>query len=215
MLLGGLFVAFLVTCNLIVNKFVKVYLPFREDAFVVSAAIAAYPVTFLITDLLSEFYGKKKTAFVVFTGFVASIFVLLVLSVAGYYDAASFSPVSNGIFDTVFGNNWRVIGSSMAAYLSAQFLDIKLFEFWKKKTNGKHLWVRNNFSTIFSQLLDSFLVSYLLLYGTDLHGEINNIAFDNWVIKILCALIDTPIIYVSVFLIRKYFKLKPGEEVQF
>ena len=213
--LGGLFIAFLVVCNLIANKFVSVQTILREEPFILSAGILPYPVTFLITDLLSEFYGRKRTAIVVFTGFVASILIIIVLNLGAVFDAIEESPVSNEMYASVFGNSWRVIGASMLAYIIAQLVDVQLYEFWKKRTKGKMLWLRNNGSTIFSQLVDTTLVVIVLFTGVKSSTEMVSIITDGWLFKVICAFIDTPVIYVSVFLIRRYFKLKPGEEINF
>lgn len=213
--LGGLFIAFLVVCNLIANKFVLIQTPLREKPFIISAGVLPYPVTFFITDLLSEFYGAKRTAKIIFTGCIASILIVVVLHLGGIFPAISGSPVSNETYDIVFGNSWRVISASMIAYLLAQYVDVYLYEFWKKITKGKMLWLRNNGSTIFSQLVDTFLVVFVLFFGVKSMSEINSMIIDGWLFKVICALIDTPFIYVSVFLIRKHFKLAPGEEVQF
>lgn len=213
MLLGGLFIAFLVVCNLIANKFITVQTFLRDEPFIISVGILPYPLTFLITDLLSEFYGAKKTAVVVFTGFIASVLIVSVLYLGGIFPAIDGSPVSNEAYDIVFGNSWRVISASMVAYLTAQFVDVKLYEFWKRLTKGKKLWLRNNGSTIFSQLIDTVLVILVLFAGVKTTTEITSMILDGWLFKVICALIDTPIIYLSVFLIRKYFKLKPGEEI--
>lgn len=213
--LGGIFIAFLVVCNLIANKFVAINLPFRDTSFILAAGVLPYPVTFIITDLLSEFYGRKRTAYVVFTGFVASLLIVLVLKLGGVFPAIEDSPVSNANYNAVFGNSWRVIGASMTAYLIAQLVDVQLYDFWKRVTNGKMLWLRNNGSTIFSQLVDTILVVLVLFLGVKSYDEMQGMILDGWIFKMLCALVDTPIIYISVFLIRKYFKLKPGEEVSF
>ena len=213
--LGGLFIAFLVVCNLIANKFVSVQTFLREEPFILSAGILPYPVTFLITDLLSEFYGRKRTAVVISTGFAASMLIIGVLNLGAVFPAIEGSPVSNEMYASVFGNSWRVIGASMLAYIIAQLVDVQLYEFWKKKTKGKMLWLRNNGSTIFSQLVDTTLVVVVLFTGLKSSTEIVSIITDGWLFKVVCAFIDTPVIYVSVFLIRRYFKLKPGEEINF
>lgn len=214
-ILSGLFVAFLVVCNLIANKFVSISLPFREAPFIVSCGILPYPLTFLITDLLSEFYGRKRTSLVVFTGFLASVLIIFLLQWTNALESITGSPVGDQAYSEVFGNSWRVIGASMLAYLIAQLLDVQLYEFWKKKTKGKMLWLRNNGSTIFSQLIDTILIILVLFIGVKSSSEMLTMITDGWIFKLICALIDTPIIYVSVFLIRRYFKLQPGEEVQF
>jgi len=213
--LGGLFIAFLIVCNLISNKFISVQTCLREEPFVLSAGILPYPVTFLITDLLSEFYGRKRTAVVILTGFIASILTVGVLNLGAIFPAIEGSPVSDETYAVVFGNSWRVIGASMTAYIIAQLVDVQLYEFWKKRTKGKMLWLRNNGSTIFSQLVDTVLVVIVLFLGTKSSNEILSIIRDGWIFKVVCALIDTPIIYVSVFSIQRSFKLKPGEEINF
>jgi uncharacterized integral membrane protein (TIGR00697 family) len=131
------------------------------------------------------------------------------------FNAIEGSPVSDATYDVVFGNSWRVIGASMTAYLFAQFIDVQLYDFWKKLTNGRMLWLRNNGSTVLSQLADTILVVSVLFIGIKTGEEITSMIMDGWLFKVICALIDTPILYVSVFLLRKYFKLRPGEEVQF
>lgn len=160
MLLAALFIAALVTCNLIANKFISVDLGFHT--FVISAGVLPYPLTFLVTDLLSEIYGRKRTNLVVALGFAASLLVLGILFLGNQFGAIDSSPVNDPVYEQVFGNSWRVIGASMTAYLCAQFLDVRLFHFWKKLTKGKHLWLRNNASTIASQLLDTTLVVLVL-----------------------------------------------------
>ena len=135
--LSAIFIASLVTCNLIANKFVTVDLGFK--VFIVSAGILPYPLTFLVTDLISELYGQKKANLVVFSGFVASMFVLLFLWLGGQFNAIPSSIVNDDIYNSVFQNAWRIIAASMIAYLFAQFIDVRIFHFWKRLTNGKHL----------------------------------------------------------------------------
>ena len=86
---------------------------------------------------------------------------------------------------------------------------------FKFMTFGKKLWLRNNGSTIFSQLVDTILVVLVLFIGVKLSNEIVSIIKDGWIFKVICAIVDTPIIYALVFFIRKYFKLKVGEEIKF
>lgn len=209
--LAALFIASLVTTNLIANKFVTVDLGFKE--FVISAGMIPYPFTFLITDILSEIYGKRKTTNVVITGFFATLFVLLILWLGSIFPAIEQSHVTNEVYDAVFANSYRVVFSSMLAYLVAQFADLKLFHFWKNLTNGKHLWLRNNASTIVSQLLDTILVVGVLFVGKMTIPEMAVLVKDGWMYKILFALVDTPVMYLAVFVIRKKFQLQPNEEM--
>lgn len=210
--LGGLFVTALITCNLIANKFISVDLGFKT--FILSAGVLPYPITFLITDLLSEIYGKKKTDRIVIVGFASSLFVLFILWLGHLFPSIENSPVSDDVYNQVFKNSFRVILSSMVAYLSAQFIDIRLYHFWKGLTKGKHLWIRNNFSTILSQLLDTTLVILVLFYDTIPMNQMSEMIRDGWLFKVLCALGDTAILYLLVHLIRRHFHLKPNEEIQ-
>ncbi len=212
LLLAGLFVAALVTCNLIANKFIEVDLGFHT--FIIPAGVLPYPLTFLVTELLSELYGRRKTNAVVIVGFVASMLVLGILLLAKCFPAISDSPVSDEIYNQVFANTWRVIGASMVAYLGAQLLDVKLFHFWKDLTQGKHLWLRNNASTIFSQLLDTTLVVTVLFAGQIPFNILLEFILHGWFFKLLCALLDTPILYLAVYKARKYFSLSANAELQ-
>ena len=198
--LSAIFIASLVTCNLIANKFVTVDLGFK--VFIVSAGILPYPLTFLVTDLISELYGQKKANLVVFSGFVASMFVLLFLWVGGQFNAIPSSIVNDDIYNSVFQNAWRIIAASMIAYLFAQFIDVRIFHFWKRLTNGKHLWLRNNGSTIASQLVDTTLVVMILFVGVWESDQIISAIIDGWLFKMLMAAIDTPIIYGIIHLLK-------------
>ena len=200
LVLVGIFIASLITCNLIANKFVTVDMGFR--VFIVSAGILPYPLTFLVTDLISELYGQKKANLVVFSGFIASLFVLLFLWLGGQFNAIPESLVSDSIYNSVFRNAWRLIAGSMIAYLFAQALDVRIFHFWKKLTNGKHLWLRNNGSTIASQLVDTTLVICILFVGVWNSDQILSAIIDGWLFKMLMALLDTPIIYGVIYLLK-------------
>ena len=103
--------------------------------------------------------------------------------------------------------------ASMIAYLSAQLVDVRLFHFWKKLTKGKHLWLRNNGSTILSQLLDTTLVVGVLFFGVKSTNQMVDLIIDGWMFKALCALLDTPIFYAFVKIIQRYFMLKPNQEL--
>jgi len=209
--LAGLFIASLVTCNLVANKFVSVDLGFTE--FILSAGVLAYPITFLITDLLSELYGREQTNKVVVSGFGALLLVLIILKLGGAFNAIDSSPVNDAAYATVFANSWRVIVASMVAYLVAQLIDVRLFHFWKRLTKGKHLWLRNNASTILSQLVDTTLVVGVLFIGVEPINKILLFILHGWLFKMLCALADTPLLYLTVWAARKKFNLAQNQEL--
>jgi len=214
--LASLFIAALVTCNIIANKFVSVdiWLLGYWKTFTISVGILPYPLTFLITDILSEVYGRRRTKEVVFAGFGVSIFVLFILWLGHVFPAIPNSPVQDASYDNVFQNSWRVMSASMIAYLAAQFLDVRLFHFWKAKTKGKMLWVRNNFSTVTSQFLDTFLVVSIIFVGSLSVETIGGYILDGWLFKVIFALIDTLFIYLAMWGFRKIFGLKLGQEIE-
>lgn len=218
LLLGALFITSLVVSNLIFQKFFYWY-PFDIEIFgtklfEISVGILPYPITFLITDLISEIYGKKKANQVVVVGIFASLFSVLIIYIANVVPATDWSPVDNKLFSTVFGRTILAVGASMIAYLLAQFFDIQIYHYWKRLTKGKHLWLRNNFSTFLSQFIDTFTVLLLLCwFGIIEWSRFNGLLIAGFLFKVTIALFDTPFLYLGVYLFRKRFGLKVNEEI--
>ena len=212
LILAALFIGALVVCNLIANRFLTVDLSFLgfSEPFILSAGALPYPVTFLVTDLLSEIYGRKRANRVVACGFVASLLVLATLWLGDQFAAIPESPVDDETYRSVFQNAWRVIAASMTAYLVAQLVDIRIFHFWKNLTKGKHLWLRNNASTVLSQFLDSLLVVLVLFGGQQDLGWMWNTVLDLWLFKALVALIDTPLFYFGTALAERWLGVDPA-----
>jgi uncharacterized integral membrane protein (TIGR00697 family) len=204
LVLAALFLSALVVCNLIARKFVSVDLGFH--VFEVSAGILPYPVTFLVTDLLAEIYGHRRARKVVTAGFAASVFVLGVVWLGDQFPALARSPVSDAAYRTVVATDaWRTVFASMTAYLIAQYVDVAAFEFWRRLTHGRHLWLRNNGSTIVSQGIDSALVVFVLFTGNPdwpLDRMLATIR-DMWLFKTLMAFVDTPFFYAGTALLRR------------
>lgn len=214
LILASVFIASLVVSNLIFQKFFT-WDFFGIYTFEISVGILPYPMTFLVTDIISEIYGKKKANQVVITGVFASVFSLIIIILADLSPATNWSPVNNEIFYNVFGLSAIAVFASMMAYLIAQFIDIRIYHFWKKKTQGRHLWLRNNFSTISSQFLDTFSVLFLLCsFGVIEWSLFEPLLVSGFLFKMLVALFDTPILYFFVYLFRKKFNLKVGEEIK-
>ena len=217
-LLGSLFITSLVVSNLIFQKFFCWY-PFDIEVFgsklfEISVGILPYPLTFLITDLISEIYAKKNANQVVITGIFASIFSLLIILIADSVPAIANSPVDDVLFTKVFGQSAIAVFASMTAYLFAQFIDIQIYHFWKRLTKGKHLWLRNNFSTWFSQFIDTFSILMLLCFFEVLPWEsFSGLLISGFLFKVLVAALDTPFLYIGVHLFRKRFRLKINEEI--
>lgn len=211
LLLAAIFIGALVVTNLIANKFLTVDLGFR--VFVLSAGALPYPLTFLVTDLLSEIYGQRRTNRVVWAGFLVSGFVLAVLWLASLFPAIPESPVNDAVYNQVFKNAWRVIGASMTAYLFAQLIDVKLFHFWRDKTKGKHLWLRNNASTILSQFVDSVLVVLVLFVGVQSTDWMIGTILDLWMFKTLIALLDTPFFYAGTWALQRWTRVDAHQHI--
>ncbi len=205
LILASLFITSLVTSNLIFQKFFH-WNPFGLFPFELSVGIIAYPVTFLVTDIISEIYGRKRATKVVIAGLFASAFALLIIIVSSAAPATEWSPLSNQVFDRVFGFTFIAVGASLAAYLLAQFIDVRIFHFWKRMTRGKHLWFRNNASTFTSQFIDTFTVLFLLCIFEVLEWHLFwGLLLNGFLFKVMFALLDTPIIYLLVYLARKHF----------
>ena len=216
--LSSIFITALVVSNLIFQKFFSWY-PLNFDVFGIklfelSVGVLPYPITFLITDIISEIFGKRKANQVVVMGILASIFSIGLLLLGDVLPASSTSPIDDKTFNLVFSASPLAVLASMSAYLIAQFLDIRIYHFWKQLTKGKYLWLRNNFSTFSSQIIDSTTVIALLCIFDILAWDLFlGLVLSSITFKILVAVIDTPLLYLLVGLIRKKFNLGINDEI--
>ena len=219
LLLGVLFITSLVVSNLIFKKFFYFYpieTPvFGAKLFEISVGILPYPITFLITDLISEIYGKQKANQVVVGGVIASLFSMGIIYIAASVPATEWSPVSDEVFKSVFGSTGVAVLASMLAYLFAQFIDIQIYHYWKNLTKGKHLWLRNNCSTFLSQIVDTSTVLILLCLFNEISWDLfAGLLVAGVSFKILIAAVDTPFLYLGVFIFKKRFVLGINEVIQ-
>ena len=216
--LSSIFITALVVSNLIFQKFFSWY-PFNFEVFGIklfelSVGVLPYPITFLITDIISEIFGKRKANQVVVMGILASIFSIGLLLLGDVLPASSSSPIDDKTFNLVFSASPLAVLASMSAYLIAQFLDIRIYHFWKQLTQGKYLWLRNNFSTFSSQIIDSTTVIALLCIFDILAWDLFlGLVLSSITFKIVVAVIDTPLLYLLVGLIRKKFNLGINDEI--
>ena len=200
--LTALFVTFVVLTNTVGVKL------FEVGGRILPVSILWYPLTFLVTDIVSEVYGKKRAQLLVILGFSMSV-LLLGFSLIGISLPTSSIYVLGEDYRNIFGPVWRLLLGSMAAYLLAQMIDVRLFHFWKRVTGGKHLWLRNNGSTMISQLVDSATVNFIFLYKnpTVFSGtlaDLVGIVLSVYVIKVLIAAADTPLCYLGVRAMERY-----------
>ncbi len=193
-LLSSVFVAGLISANLLGSKVTTIL------GITMSVGIFAYPLTFLMTDAIGEVYGKKKAMQVVYAALIAQVFVLLLTWISVVLPAAD-RYAFNAEYTTIFGGSIRMIIASLIAFIVAQLHDVWAFEFWRKKTGGKYLWLRNNASTFVSQAIDTLLFMFIAFYGISEKftvGFILELSVTYWGLKILFAALDTPFVYALV-----------------
>jgi uncharacterized integral membrane protein (TIGR00697 family) len=211
--LAGIFLTSLVLGNIIgTTKFVDIF------GLIVPAGVLAYPFTFLATDLICELYGKKKAQTLVWVGFAMNFFMLGLMTLGHYLPDATGVSGAASTFENVYRFMIGNVIASMIAYLIAQTVDVHLFHFWKRLTKGKHLWLRNNASTTFSQLIDTVAILSILYWANNLGPEINsigrliNLIFASYLFKFFFALFDTPLFYLGVYLLKDKVHEDPDEE---
>ena len=190
-LLVGLFITALTTSNIISTKI------FMIGGIALTVGIVAYPITFLISDTISEVWGKRTARQMVMAGLFANIVMLILLYFARILPPAPFWP-NQEAFDLILGGVPRVVLASLLAYIVSQTYDVWSFHYWKDKTSGKHLWLRNNASTMVSQLLDSIIFVTVAFYGLMPNEAVLSMITVQYIVKFGIALIDTPFCYALV-----------------
>lgn len=191
-ILLSIFAAGITIASVLANKIISVFGLFMP------AGILAYSITFICTDVISEIWGKQRANQTVLGGLIAIVAVLILIQIGLYWPKAPFWN-NEAAFQSILGSTTRIIVASVAAYLVSQFHDVWAFHFWKKKTNDRHLWLRNNLSTAVSQFLDSCIFITIAFYGVT---PIWPLILGQWIIKIAIALLDTPVVYLVVWAIR-------------
>lgn len=239
LLLAGLFLGTLAMLNILgITRFVKLFEITGSEGepvtlggvplvFAVAVGVLPYPLTFLCTDFISELYGRRRANMVVWIGLILNIWVVFILWIGGSLpgfeplldgeivpDAAGRLPVFYEVRSLAFG----AVTASMIAYLVAQLVDVHVFHFWKRLTRGKHMWLRNNGSTLVSQLVDTTAVILITHYYAralpvsedhPIWGQLLVFIFTGYAFKLAMALLDTiPFMYGSRALAR-YLRLPP------
>jgi uncharacterized PurR-regulated membrane protein YhhQ (DUF165 family) len=205
-----------------------------------AVGVLPYPITFLCTDLICELYGKARANFLVSVGLGLNFFILFILFLGDAIPAvpaASMPPWqilqlaapvalpsgeivqdSVGLYQLIYATTSGAVFASMLAYIAAQYCDVQLFHFFKRITKGKHLWIRNNFSTLMSQMVDSIMVISVTFGAAFYRGEmpfqvILVLIGSNYLFKATVALLDTGPFYFGVYKLRKYMQLEPNHTV--
>ena len=206
LILGCIFCTTVVTGNLIFQKFISLDIPYLPTLDI-SVGVLLYPITFLISDLLTEFYGKERAKFVVQVTVITSLMVMLLLYISIKLPAVHWSPISDIEFQKAF--NVYGLGSlaSIIAIYIGQLTDIIIFSWLKVKTNNKHLWLRNNVSTIIAQFIDTTTVLIILsIFNILPWQQFLDVFISSIIFKIIAALLDTPFCYFGHYLIKRLIK---------
>jgi uncharacterized integral membrane protein (TIGR00697 family) len=203
LVLAGFFITNAIVAELIGGKLVQFF-----GLFTQSIGIILWPVIFLLTDLINEYYGKDGVRKLTYITVGLISFTFIILSVALSIPATSFSPVSDSVFNTIFGQSQWIIVGSIIAFLLSQLVDVYVFWMFKKATGGKHIWLRATGSTMVSQLIDTFVVQFIafVLPGKWPFSEFLTNASWGYAFKLLVALALIPMIYLGHYVIGKYLK---------
>lgn len=227
LVLAGVFLCAMTMLNIIgITRFIQL------GPLSLAVGVLPYPLTFLCTDLISELYGRARANFLVWVGLGLNFFIIgvmwlgntlpagdsqapwQVLVLAQDLSTPSGDTLSGTIelFELMYACTSGAVLASMLAYIAAQFCDVQLFHFFKRLTNGKHLWLRNNFSTLISQMVDSFMVITVTfgaayLAGSFTLGALGLLMLSNYLFKMVVALLDTVPFYLLTAKLRQTLEL--------
>ena len=235
LVLAGIFICAMTMLNILgITRFIEL------GPMQLAVGVLPYPITFLCTDLICELYGRRRANFMVTLGLGLNFFILAFVylgSLAPSVGPEAMPPwqaiqlaeplaLPNGtvveqqveLYKLIYATTSGAVFASMMAYIAAQYCDVQLFHFWKRVTRGRYLWVRNNFSTVISQMVDSFVVILVTFGATYLAGNMTTatlltLMFSNYIFKFCVAIADTGPFYLGVHQLRKYLRLADGEYV--
>lgn len=220
LVLAGLFLGSMTMLNILgITRFIDLsFTLFGVDVpMPVAVGVLPYPITFLCTDFISELYGRRRANQVVWVGFLLNVWVVFILWLGGALPGSE-SPT----FDTIRRLTFGSVAASMVAYLAAQLIDVHVFHFWKQLTRGRHLWLRNNGSTLVSQMVDTVAVILITHYyahalpideARPLAGQLATYIGAGYVFKLTAALLDTIPFYFGTFGLSRFLRLAPPGRV--
>jgi len=233
LVLAGIFLCAMTLLNVIgITRFIQL------GPMALAVGVLPYPLTFLCTDLICELYGKARANFLVTVGLGLNFLILGVLFLGNALPAVPAdqmppwqiiqlaAPValptgemvenSVGLYELIYATTTGAVFASMLAYIAAQYCDVHIFHYLKRLTKGKHLWIRNNFSTLLSQMVDSVMVISVTFGAAFLRGDmvfetLLVLVASNYLFKASVALLDTGPFYLCVYKLRAYLQLAPNE----
>ncbi len=209
----GLYASLTIIANVIAFKRVVVG-SIAEMDLLAPAGVIVYASTFLITDLISEIYGKEYAKKAVIAGLLSNVTALVALYIAVNWTPAP-PPIMSAselqAFNSVFALAPRIVIASIVAFVIAQTHDVYAFHFWKKLTRGKHLWLRNNASTMASQAIDTAIFITLAFYGILGIPQLLSLMIGQYIVKVIIAALDTPFMYAATFAWRAVARTEEAE----
>lgn len=210
-ILAGFFITNAIVAELIGGKVVQFF-----GLFYQSVGIILWPVVFLLTDIINEYYGKKGVRRLTYitVGLIAYTFILITIAIS--IPSVANGPVPDDVFEKVFGQSQWIIIGSITAFLVSQLVDVYFFWVFRQMTNGKMIWLRATASTVISQFFDTFIVQFIafvLPKKWTMDEYLHNAAM-GYVFKLLVALALIPVIYFLHNIIHKYIKTAEEEGVK-
>lgn len=170
---------------------------FQVGTLSISVGIIPFPITFVLTDIVNEYYGREGARLMTAVGAAMLVFAFLMITVARVLPAAENSPIPQAAFVAVFGMSWRFFGASLGAFVLGQFADIQAFHAMKRITQSRLLWLRATGSTAISQVVDTLFVNVAALAGIVAAGNIAKIILVSYAYKMAVAILLTPLLYMA------------------
>ena len=207
--LAGFFITNAIVGEMIGGKLIQI------GPFIMSIGILPWPVVFLSTDLINEYFGKKGVRTITFLTAGLIVYTFIVLFAGMNVGSASFSPVNSEQFNAVFGQSLWIIVGSLTAFLFSQLIDVAVFWFIRSRTGHKLIWLRATGSTVVSQLIDTFVVSGIAFFlpGKISLSEYLNVAFTGYIFKFIVALSVTPLIYLGHAAVKRFLGGEESEKL--
>lgn len=201
--LAAIFISALILAEITGSKLIQWQVT-ATLVFTMTMGVIPFPITFIVTDIVNEYYGRKGIRFITFLGMAMIALVLLILQIDMRIPAAAISPVKDDAFNAVFSASTRIMVGSLLAYLIGQLVDIYVFHAIRERTGERYLWLRATGSTFVSQFIDSFVVLFVAFYGQLATDQILSIGATNYIYKFGIAVLITPLLYLVHRVIDNY-----------